>query len=367
MDGNSWTVRTWVRKMGWGILCLVPMACAAPQPVTAPPVVERERPPVRGLYKVGEPYQIKGIWYYPHEDYDYRETGVASWYGMDFHKKETANGEIFDMNAITAAHRTLPMPSVVRVTNLVNGRALAVRVNDRGPFVNDRILDLSRQAAQLLGFAAQGVTQVKVEILAEESITLKSQLLRDSTLIAGPKIDAAPQVAVVTEPLAPLSVMKLPVPSSPGTKALSGQGAAPGAKTLAEPLEKPVTKPVTKPLDKPGAKPSPAAKSIVPAAKPIVKPIAKPSEKPGAKPLEQPAAVSGYYIQVATFGNSAFAERASRHLKAKGRVSVLQQGTGDRVLYRVRIGPLAGVPEAERLLADVRKAGYADARIVRGE
>ncbi|HTH18117.1 MAG TPA: septal ring lytic transglycosylase RlpA family protein, partial [Magnetospirillum sp.] len=82
-------------------------------------------------YKVGKPYQVGGVWYYPKEDFDYDETGIASWYGPDFHAKTTANGEVFDQNAVTAAHKTLPMPSVVRVTNLENGRSLIVRVNDR--------------------------------------------------------------------------------------------------------------------------------------------------------------------------------------------------------------------------------------------
>ena len=93
-------------------------------------------------YKIGDPYQINGTWYYPAEDWSYDETGIASWYGEDFHGKYTANGEIFNLNAVTAAHRTLPMPSVVQVTNLENVRSIQVRVNDRGPFARGRILDL---------------------------------------------------------------------------------------------------------------------------------------------------------------------------------------------------------------------------------
>src|SRR5262245_12419431 len=102
-----------------------------------------------GVYKVGKPYQIAGSWYYPAVDYDYTETGIASWYGPDFHGKDTANGEAYDMNALTAAHRTLPMPSMVRVTNLENGRQIVLRVNDRGPFARSRIIDVSRRASQL--------------------------------------------------------------------------------------------------------------------------------------------------------------------------------------------------------------------------
>lgn len=119
-------------------------------------------PKVKGVYKVGKPYVINGVTYYPAEDPSYDRTGIASWYGKDFHGKQTANGELFDMGAITAAHPTLPMPSLVYVTNLANGRTLLVRVNDRGPYKPGRIIDLSRQSASLLGFEGQGVTQIRV-------------------------------------------------------------------------------------------------------------------------------------------------------------------------------------------------------------
>lgn len=115
-------------------------------------------------YKVGGPYFVLGQWYYPEEDANYTETGMASWYGAEFHNKLTANGEIFDKNIITAAHRTLPMPSMVRVTNLENGRSILVRVNDRGPFAKDRVIDLSERAARELGFREKGTAKVKVEL-----------------------------------------------------------------------------------------------------------------------------------------------------------------------------------------------------------
>ncbi|MDQ6973582.1 MAG: septal ring lytic transglycosylase RlpA family protein, partial [Mariprofundaceae bacterium] len=104
--------------------------------------------------KTGSPYQVGGVWYYPlasGEHYD--RTGMASWYGKKFHGKKTANGERYDMYAMTAAHTTLPMPSRVRVTNLSNGRSVVVRINDRGPFVKDRVIDLSYAAAKALGYA----------------------------------------------------------------------------------------------------------------------------------------------------------------------------------------------------------------------
>ena len=127
-----------------------------------------------GYYKVGKPYKIRGELYRPKEDYSYSEVGVASWYGEDFHAKDTANGEVYDMNTLTAAHRTLPLPSIVKVTNLQNGRSLVVRVNDRGPFAKSRIIDISKRGAQILGFQQQGTTKVKVELLPEESKRLKA-------------------------------------------------------------------------------------------------------------------------------------------------------------------------------------------------
>lgn len=112
--------------------------------------------------KVGEPYQINGQWYHPRMIDRYREVGVASWYGMPFHGRKTANGEIYDMHGMTAAHPTLPLPSMARVTNLQNGKSVVVRVNDRGPFAKRRIIDLSRRAAWALGFKAQGTAEVEV-------------------------------------------------------------------------------------------------------------------------------------------------------------------------------------------------------------
>ena len=126
-------------------------------------------PPDEGTYKVGKPYDIDGITYRPMVDESYNETGIASWYGPKFHGKRTANGEFFDMNAVSAAHKTLPMPTMVRVTNLDNGRAIAVRVNDRGPFVRGRIIDMSRRGAQLLGFRYKGTARVRVQVMPEES------------------------------------------------------------------------------------------------------------------------------------------------------------------------------------------------------
>jgi len=136
-----------------------------------------------GIHKTGSPYNVGGRWYkpMPYEN-GYDETGVASWYGRDFDGKRTANGEIYDMHALSAAHKTLPLPTLVRVTNLENGRSVIVRVNDRGPFVKDRLIDLSYAAAKALGYERNGTTHVRVQSLElpppskQESLAMGAKL-----------------------------------------------------------------------------------------------------------------------------------------------------------------------------------------------
>lgn len=126
-----------------------------------------------GTYKIGKPYKIDGITYTPQETFTLTETGVASWYGPGFHGKSTANGERYDQSDRTAAHRTLQMPAVVRVTNLDNGLSTVVRVNDRGPFARSRVIDLSRTAAQEIDMIGKGTARVRIEQLSAESTTVK--------------------------------------------------------------------------------------------------------------------------------------------------------------------------------------------------
>jgi rare lipoprotein A len=133
--------------------------------VAVSPRVTNDPNPPRGggRYQVGKPYTVRGKLYTPQHDANYQAAGTASWYGSDFHGRRTANGEIFSANAITGAHPTLPLPSYVRVTNQDNGRSLIVRVNDRGPYVSGRIIDLSHRAAEMLGYVNNGSANVKVE------------------------------------------------------------------------------------------------------------------------------------------------------------------------------------------------------------
>lgn len=129
----------------------------------SPRVVDSGRVPKGGgTYKVGSPYKVAGKWYVPREEPSYDRTGLGSWYGDDFHGRKTANGEIFDKHALTAAHPTLPLPSYAYVTNLANGRTVLVRINDRGPYSGGRIIDLSHAVANHLDFEHKGLTQVRV-------------------------------------------------------------------------------------------------------------------------------------------------------------------------------------------------------------
>ncbi len=125
------------------------------------------------IYKIGKKYNVGGRYYYPKKDLYYNKTGIASWYGPKFHGKLTANGEIYNQYALTAAHKTLPLPSAVKVTNLKNNKSIVLRINDRGPFVNDRIIDLSSKAADILDLKREGTGLVRVQILREKSLYLE--------------------------------------------------------------------------------------------------------------------------------------------------------------------------------------------------
>ena len=278
----------------------------------------------QGIYKVGQPYQIDGTWYYPAEDWSYDETGIASWYGEQFHGKYTANGEIFDLNAMTAAHRTLPMPTIVRVTNLENGRSVELRVNDRGPYARGRIIDVSRRAAQLLGFEQQGTAKVRVQVMVPESIQVASLAGRRGT---DPEIAAATP-ASAPAPVAPVVASVLPPP--PGVVAATDQPLPP-APVVAQ-LQPPPSQPIPDP-------PLPQTVSVVP-----VKP-------------------SAIYIQAGAFSSIDNAVRLKTQLDRLGAVSVTGTKVSGMTMYRVRVGPVPSVDQADALLNQVI-ATSPEARIV---
>ena len=258
-----------------------------------------------GVYKVGNPYKIMGKWYYPKEDYNYSEVGTASWYGEDFHAKKTANGEKYDMHALTAAHRTLPLPSIVKVTNLENGRSLVLRVNDRGPYAKNRIIDISKRGAQLLGYQTQGTAKVRVEILEKESRELKAALL-----------------------------------GQPYTSSSSSYAAASAkpVKTVAQVPAQPV-----KPLQLIGAE-SPAVTQAASSAPTYAK--------------------GSWFVQAGAYSNETAAQNLSRQLAKYGTTHVSQATINGQKFYRVRMGPYGFKPEAEVSLAKVKHFGVYNAKVI---
>ena len=163
-----------------------------------------------GYKKTGKPYKIAGKWYYPLPTADgYNETGIASWYGTKFHGKQTANGERYDMYAMSAAHKTLPMPSMVRVTNLDNGRSVVVRVNDRGPFVKSRIIDLSYAAAKELAYDNAGTAPVRVEVLGNSSTSTRA-VANSRTVQPSP----AQRPLILPKPKAAVATTSRPTPGA---------------------------------------------------------------------------------------------------------------------------------------------------------
>jgi rare lipoprotein A len=179
-------------------VCLALANCAAPNkfarkvdPKYGVPSSERvvlhgePVPKGGGTYRVGKPYVMAGQTYTPEEDQTYANEGLASWYGDDFHGRRTANGEVFDMDSLSAAHPTLPMPSYVRVTNLNNRRSVILRVNDRGPYAHNRVIDVSRRAAHVLGFHGHGVARVRVEYVGRAALQGSDDRLLTATLREG--------------------------------------------------------------------------------------------------------------------------------------------------------------------------------------
>lgn len=320
-----------MRKTAVLISCLFLCACAETELAghMVKSMVEDSPPAsstVGGVYKIGKPYQVAGVWYYPREDFDYDETGIASWYGPNFHGKLTANGEVFDQNTVTAAHKTLPLPTIVRVTNLENGRSLVVRINDRGPFVNGRIIDLSRRSAQLLGIENRGTAKVRVQVMGEESRALASRLKNDNPGTE-PPIVAAPREAVAAETLAP----------PPGTK----------AEAPSRPVKPVQTYPTGQTLDQ----------RMDAAASAAENKIGQVSETPVVKATK-------IYVQVGTFARYDNAIRLKATLSPVGQAQIEQVNVKGRPLFRVRFGPMATPEDADKVLDRVIGYGQQDARVV---
>lgn len=289
---------------------------------------DAERP--TGNFKVGNPYRIKGRTYYPSEKYRHSETGIASWYGPGFHGKLTANGEIFDKHELTAAHRTLQMPSIVRVTNLENGRSIIVRVNDRGPFAHNRIIDLSEQAAKALDMITQGTARVRVDVLERESRKVASAAKRGlstrGTELAfnrGQRTIRGMELPIATPALKPGS--KAPIARQATNIASASQSVRANNKTFERVLSTHAT------------------------------PVAKPANLKTYSPI---------YIQAGAFRNedNAMTMKAALY-NLRQPVKIHRGFVNNQTLFKVRIGPISSVEKAEEILTLLNRQGR-NARMV---
>jgi len=259
------------------------------------------------------PYQIKGVWYYPQQHYDYSEMGIASWYGPGFHKNKASTGEVFDQNKISAAHKTLPLPSIALVTNLENGRMLKVKINDRGPFVPGRIIDLSKKAAELLGVLNSGLAKVKVDCLVEESIALNSG-----------------------------------IPMQPSQK-VNFAASADKKMTIKTLDGKPATT---------GSKPTQAPQDTLFAAYEKTQLVPEKFEQGRVQNYRQ------VYIQLGAFAKQTNATNIVNKLSKLGRTFSTQIQFGSQPIHRVRMGPFINAKEADIMLQKLVKMGHQDVKIV---
>ncbi len=280
------------------------------------------------LYKVGKPYQIGNRWYHPKEDPYYDEVGEASWYGPGFHGKKTANGEDFDKYDLTAAHRTLPMPCIVRVTNLNNGKSVKLRINDRGPFARDRIIDVSKKAAEVLGFHLQGMAHVRVEFLPDETAALFGGQMPESTLARAqtpkPKSRIIPMEVAeeeITEPIYP------------------------APKHVAQPTRRTAVKKQTYRPSKPAYRPSVSARRTAPQS------------------MQQERSLQS--IVVGNFRKKENANRVASDVSRFGVAKMEEIHQEGKRFFRVRVGPFTNMKDANRVLNLIQQSGYNDAQFIR--
>jgi len=299
-----------LRAVFIGVLVLALNGCAA------------DKAAKKDAYKIGNPYQINGVWYYPKEDSFYDETGIASWYGKDFHGKATANGERYDMSALTGAHRTLPMPTIVRVTNLENGRSIKLRVNDRGPYARGRIIDVSRRAAELLGFHERGTARVRVQFEGRAEVGASPPQDEDEMASTRPSdVRAAPVSGIARGDLAP-----------PPGAATATRRTAPQEVRMASAGTQMAPIPDTEPDG-------------------IVTTVAVPAK-------------TQLWIQIGAFQSRANADRLVERLIYVGNARVATTYPNGKPLHRVRFGPYATVEEADSMLNKVIDKGQNGAQIV---
>jgi rare lipoprotein A len=339
-----------VQRGRWAVLLMAGVSLAACASLTTPTYAIHPgaagalaAPPANSTIAGGKvggtnaPYQVGGIWYVPHEQPDYDQTGTASWYGDAFNMKATADGEIFDMNQFSAAHTTLPLPSMVEVTNLDNGKKLVVRVNDRGPFVGGRIIDLSRAAARELGYDQTGTAHVRVRYVGPAPL-------------AGP--DAGVRMASTSSfaPRYPISRDHLPSSSpsyayQPAAAPLARRGADDDVVLTSYKAPAPVTA---------------TSLGVLPDLRPAAARSSSVTTTPAAHLAAAPAQT--FRIQAGAFSDQDNARRAAAQLSGAAVEPFEKNGV---TLYRVYVPGPADEVEAYAVRDKVAAAGFADARVVR--
>jgi len=287
----------------------------------------------QGNFKVGNAYQVQGKWYTPTESYSYDETGISSWYGDEFNGKRTANGEIFDKNALTAAHPTLQLPSLIRVTNLENGRSAVLRVNDRGPFAKSRLIDVSHKAANVLGYDGSGTARVRVQVLDRESRIIADAARKGYT--------PAQQMAMAYEQPVPIASTE-----QKSIEVANNEAGLPPAVAQIENENVQSTE---------IAPPPPAPQSVT---KSDIDNLNKQLFR------KYPVEPTALYVQVGAFTDVNNANALKQKLSGLGHTQIFQTTVNGRAFNRVRIGPMQSVDKADVLLKRTFAAGYPGARIV---
>ncbi len=317
-------------------------------------------------YKVGKPYQVAGLWYYPHVDPKYNETGIASWYGEPFHGQRTANGDIYNMNAMTAAHKTLPMPTEVEVTNLGNGRSVVLTVNDRGPFVPGRIIDVSHRAATLLGFVKDGTAKVRVKALKggsdERIVTYQATPENQKTALPAVPREKISAVAIKTEPAT--SAEQAVTKTDTKKTDLQTTPVAPAPVVTKAPI-------VMTPTE---AVPTRSSSAVIAAAQPDFNVDSQSTvantaivEGISDKPVEvkiAPVKPTAMFVQAGTFAEYTNANKLRARLSAHGPITIQNVMIGDIEMFRVRAGPYSELDAADQMLRTVLETGLIDAKII---
>lgn len=303
------------------------------------------------------PYTIRGRTYRPSEQPNYDETGMASWYGQYHHGRSTSTGERFDMNALTAAHKTLPLPSMVEVTNPANGRRVLLRVNDRGPFVDNRIIDLSRGAADALGLLNQGVGEVRVRYAGRAPQTGGGTRLaevgsRASREAASALQPVSPPTSTTARPYTEVVREQPRRQTRPQTAPTRSSGTATNYPRTRRDV--PIPDQPLPPLMPPRDAPLVAVPAPAPAPAPM--PVTTPSPEP------RPVAMPNYRIQVITFDERAFADGVARRLGEGATVEPMERN--GRTIYRVVTGPWGSQEAAETARLAIIARGFADALLI---